>query len=162
MKSKKILFSILFWLVSCTWGIVMTSIGALVTGFLNLVKIVGKWFGKDLKIKAHQNGCSFITEVGGNWGGLELGAFALCGNYSESNPSWFRHTRYHEFGHSIQHLYFGPLYIFIIAVPSAVRYWCQRILQRQGVKFPPDWYDSVWFEGGATKTGEKFVKWLEN
>ena len=23
-------------------------------------------------------------------------------------------------------------------------------------------YDSIWFEGGATRTGTKFIDWLEN
>lgn len=162
MKIKKILFSIMFWVVSCTWGIIMTTIGAVATVGLNLIKVIGTWFGKDLKIKTHRNGCSFITEVGGNWGGLELGAFALCGNYSENNKAWFSHTRKHEFGHAIQHLYMGPLFIFIVAIPSAARYWYKRIMQNNGKKFPNNWYDSIWFEGGATKTGEKFVDWLEN
>lgn len=162
MKIKKILFSIMFWVVSCTWGIIMTTIGAVATVSLNLIKVIGTWFGKDLKIKTHRNGCSFITEVCGNWGGLELGAFALCGNYSEDNKDWFAHTRKHEFGHAIQHLYMGPLFIFIVAIPSAVRYWYKRIMQNNGKKFPNDWYDSIWFEGRATKTGKKFVDWLEN
>ena len=162
MKIKKILFSIMFWVVSCTWGIIMTTIGAITIGSLNLIKVIGTRFGKDLKIKIHRNGCSFITEVGGNWGGVELGAFALCGNYSENNKAWFAHTRKHEFGHAIQHLYMGPLFIFIVAIPSAIRYWYKRIMQKRGKKFPNDWYDSIWFEGGATKTGEKFIDWLEN
>ena len=162
MKIKKFLFNIMFWVVSCTWGIIMTTIGAVATVGLNLIKVIGTWFGEDLKIKTHRNGCSFITEVGGNWGGLELGAFALCGNYSENNKAWFAHTRKHEFGHAIQHLYMGPLFIFIVAIPSAARYWYKRIMQNNGKKFPNDWYDSIWFEGGATKTGEKFIDWLEN
>ena len=161
MKTKKILFSVMFWIVSCTWGIIMTTVGALATGGLNLVKIVGKWFGKDLKIKTHRNGCSFITEVGGNWGGVELGAFALCGNYSEKHKAWFAHTCRHEFGHAIQHLYMGPLFIFIVAIPSATRYWYQVIMSKKGKKFPYGWYDSIWFEGGATKTGTKLINWLE-
>ena len=162
MKTKKILFSIMFWVVSCTWGAIMTTIGALATVGLNLVKIIGKWFGKEFKIKTHKNGCTFITEVGGNWGGVELGAFALCGNYSESHKGWFEHTRKHEFGHAVQHLYMGPLFIFIVAIPSATRYWYQVIMQKKGKTFPYGWYDSIWFEGGATKTGKKIINWLEN
>lgn len=162
MKIKKFLFNIMFWVVSCTWGIIMTTIGAVATVSLNLIKVIGTWFGKELKIKTHRNGCSFITEIGGNWGGLELGAFALCGNYSKNNKAWFAHTRKHEFGHAIQHLYMGPLFIFIVEIPSAARYWYQRIMQKRGKKFPNDWYDSIWFEGGATRIGEKFVDWLEN
>ena len=140
----------------------MTSIGAIVTLVLNIVKFAGAVAGHELKIKTHLNGCTFITEVGGNWGGLELGAFALCGNYSESNSYWFDHTRKHEFGHAIQHLYLGPLFIFVVAIPSACRYWYQRIMQNKGKSFPSDWYDSVWFEGGATSTGTRIVEWLEN
>ena len=44
----------------------MTSIGLVITGVLNLVKLIAKLFKKDLKIKTHINGCSLITEVGGN------------------------------------------------------------------------------------------------
>jgi hypothetical protein len=44
----------------------MTSIGLIITGILNLVKFFGKIAGYDLKIKTHINGCSLITEVGGN------------------------------------------------------------------------------------------------
>lgn len=162
MKVKKVLFSILFWLISLTWGIIMTSIGLLITGILNLVKFAGKLAGYELKIKTHVNGCSLITEIGGNWGGVELGAVALCGNYSKTSKNWFEHTRRHEFGHAIQHLYLGPLFIFVVAIPSASRYWYQRIMQKRGKRFPADWYDSIWFEGGATKTGTKFVDWLES
>lgn len=161
-RTKKILFSIMFWVISLTWGIIMTSIGLIATAGLNLIKFAGSVAGYDLKIKTHRNGCSLITEVGGNWGGVELGAFALCGNYSEKSPSWFDHTRKHEFGHALQHLALGPLFIFIVAIPSACRYWYQRIMQNKGKTFPADWYDSIWFEGGATKTGEKFISWLEN
>ena len=160
-RTKKILFSIMFWVVSLTWGIIMTSIGLIVTLGLNLIKFAGIQAGYDLNIKTHKNGCSFITEVGGNWGGLELGAFAICGNYAEKSPKWFDHTRKHEFGHAIQHLWLGPLFIFIVAIPSACRYWYQRIMSQRGKTFAADWYDSIWFEGGATKTGEKFIDWLE-
>ena len=194
----------------------MTSIGLLITGVLNLVKFAGSLAGYDLKIKTHRNGCSLITEVGGNWGGVELGAVALCGNYSETRPAAFDHTRKHEFGHAIQHLYLGTFFIFVVAIPSASRYWLLEINGRKNknifaicvgavlillagslailaayttlwllllvslliayaigyiywmikVEIPkydvsaPD-YDSIWFEGGATKTGTKFVDWLE-
>ena len=161
MKVKKILFIIIFWILSCTWGIIMTSIGAIATLGLNLIKLISKLFKKDLAIKTHLNGCAFITEVGGNWGGVELGAFALCGNYSKTNKYWFEHTRKHEFGHAIQHCLLGPLFIFIVAIPSACRYWYNRIAESKGKKFPADWYDSIWFEGGATRWGTKIIEWLE-
>lgn len=155
---KKVLFGILFWVISLTWGIIMTSIGLIATAALNIAKL----FNKKLKIKTHINGCSLITEVGGNWGGVELGAVALCGNYSESNNYWFEHTRCHEFGHALQHLIFGPLFIFVVAIPSACRYWYQRIMQKKGKSFSSDWYDSIWFEGTATSWGTKVINWYED
>ena len=42
MKANKILFSITFWLISLTWGIIMTLIGLLATGVLNLIKFAAK------------------------------------------------------------------------------------------------------------------------
>lgn len=217
MNIKKVLFSILFWVVSLTWGIIMTLIGLLITGVLNLVKFAGWVAGYDLKIKTHRNGCSLITEVGKNWGGVALGAVALCSNYSETSKSWFEHTRRHEFGHALQHLVLGPLFIFVVAIPSATRYWltsfkgrknknifgiciCAALLLIAGLSsllgiFINPWfyilpafiviytaiygswllkteipkydvhapaYDSIWFEGGATKEGTKVIDWLEN
>lgn len=77
--------------------------------------------------KPHKNGFSYIVEVGGNWGGVELGCVALCGSYSQKDgscydPHWFEHTRRHEFGHTIQQLIFGPFQLFIVGIPSAIRY----------------------------------------
>ena len=161
-RLKKILFSIMFWVVSLTWGCIMTSVGLIITLALNIVKLICKIFRVNLPIKTHLNGCSFITEVGGNWGGLELGAFALCGNYSKTSPNWFKHTRYHEFGHAIQHLFLGPLFIFVVAIPSASRYWYQRIMSKKGKKFPVGWYDSIWFERTANIWGTKWAEWLES
>lgn len=97
--------------------------------------------------KVHRNGFSYIIEIGGNWGGLEIGAIALCGNYSKSLPDWFNHTRAHEFGHNLQQLIFGPFQLFIVMVPSAIRYWYNRL---HGLKHP---YDYIWFEYTASKWG---------
>lgn len=53
---KKVLLGILFWTVNLTWGLVMTLIGLIVTGFCILF----------LKGKVHRNGYSYIVEIGGN------------------------------------------------------------------------------------------------
>ena len=79
MSKKKVYLGILYWIWSLTWGGLMTYIGLIVTFALHFVKLIGKIFNKNLAIKTHINGWSIITEVGGNWGGLELGAVALCG-----------------------------------------------------------------------------------
>ncbi len=145
-KNTKILFSIMYWIISLTWGALLTYIGLLIT----LILIIS---GK----KVHRNGCSYIVEVGGNWGGLELGAVALCGNYSQTDPTWFQHTRRHEFGHGIQQLIFGPFQIFLVSIPSAIRYWYRRLTPNKKHKD----YDAIWFEGTATKWGTHFINKFE-
>ena len=142
---KKVLAGIGYWLVQLTWGLLMTFIGAVATLFVLTF----------LKGKPHKNGFSIITEVGGNWGGVSLGAFALCGTYKESSPDFYDETRKHEFGHSLQNLYLGPLFPFVVAIPSAIRYW----LAYYG-KLNEDYY-AVWFESGASYWGTKAIDWIE-
>ena len=148
---KKVFACIGYWFVQLTWGIFMNIIGAIVTLFCLIF----------LKGKPHKNGFGVITEVFGNWGGLELGAFSLCGNYSKDSPDFFKEVRSHEFGHSIQNMFFGPFFPFIVSIPSACRYWYQRIAISKGKVFDDDWYDSVWIEGYATRTGTKVINWIE-
>ena len=142
----------LYYLIQSTYGILTFIPGLLVT-------LIFKIFG----CKTYKNGYGFITTVGGNWGGLSLGPFAFCGRYNEldgpcQSVYWYNHTRKHEFGHSIQVLFMGPLFIFIVAIPSAIRYWYQRLTPNK--KHKP--YDSIWIEGFATRVGTKLVDKIEN
>lgn len=102
----KTLKNIGFWICQCTWGIIMTLIGAVVT----LVLILA---GK----KPEHLGPVVYTRVGHNWGGISLGGFVLC---DEQAP---QATLYHEAGHSLQNIILGPLFPFLVAIPSATRYW---------------------------------------
>ena len=114
-----------------------------------------------LKGKVHRNGFTFIVEAGGNWGGINLGCVSLCGGYTTvcPNENWFQHTRRHEFGHSLQNLIFGPLFPFIVAIPSAIRYHYQNYRSSKGL--PNKEYDAIWFEGMATKWGTKIIDKIE-
>jgi hypothetical protein len=129
-----------FWLISLTWGCIMTFIGLIVAAFLYLSGSKPKRIGPNIY---------FV--VGKNWGGVELGPIFLV---SESSG---RHTVCHECGHGIQNCIWGPLMPFVVCIPSAVRYWYRVILFRVNrdkyYKLPD--YDSVWFEGQATAWGEK-------
>ena len=155
-KSTKIRLGILYWIISLTWGGLMTIPGLLVTAFCIIF----------LKGKPHRNGFSYIVEVGGNWGGLELGAVSLMGSYYQKDrgcysPQWADHTRKHEFGHSIQNIIFGPLYLFVVGIPSACRYWYDQLEKKHKDERKGDWYDSIWFEGTATKWGTALVELIE-
>lgn len=146
---KKFLFIIFYWLLSLTWN-----------GILTLIGIIAMIVALALGGKPHKNGCSIIIEIGHNWGGINLGAISLSSIYSTKNMDWFNETRCHEFGHSIQGLIFGPLQIFIVAIPSAIRYWYQRI--RDSKHLPNKDYDDIWFEYTASSWGTKFINWLES
>lgn len=104
--------TVLFWIWQITWGGLMTIPGLLIT--LGVILFGGT---------PHKNGRSYIVEVGGDWGGLELGGVALCGRYRALKPKWYDQTRKHEYGHNLQNMIFGPFTLFVVTIPSAIRYW---------------------------------------
>lgn len=75
---------------------------------------------------------------------------------TDSTPTL--HTKQHESGHGIQNIMFGPLMPFIVSIPSCIRYWYREYLVRSGKKkyYELPEYDSIWFEGMATRLGEKY------
>lgn len=133
-----------FYALSFTWGIIMTLIGCIVS----MVLIA-------LGYKPIKNRYGWYFIVGGDWGGaLDLGpASIVCENPTE-------HLLQHEFGHAVQNCYYGPAFPFIVAIPSAIRYWYREYLVCSGKKqyneLPP--YDSIWFEGMATELGGLYEK----
>lgn len=132
---------ILYWIISLTWGGLMTFIGLIVA----LVLLVTGH-------KPYRFGYTFYFKVGKSWGGLELGGLFI----TDSNPSL--HTLCHEHGHGLQNLWWGPLFPFVIGIPSAIRYWYREIKYYKKGKQPPTTYDSIWFEGQASRLGEKYFK----
>lgn len=110
---KKFLSYLVYWILQCTWGGAMTLIGAIVA----LILIITGHKPKTL-------GPAVYFETGYDWGGLELGGFFICcKNCSEQ-------TKYHELGHGIQNIVWGPLFPFVIWMPSALRYWLRTMPTR--------------------------------
>lgn len=136
--SKKI-----WWILSLTWGLPITLLGLITT-------VVLLCCGK----KPYRNIYGWAFIVGENWGGFNLGPLTVT-----SKESATRHTLYHEFGHSVQNCYFGPLMPFLVAIPSCIRYWYRELLVRSGRK--EYWqlrpYDEAWFEGTATSIGYRYI-----
>ena len=138
MKTIK---AIVFWVISLTWGLPLTlvgifaAIGLLITGH-----------------RPHRYHHYLYFKVGYNWGGVNFGPIFIVDNYA-SEKTWR-----HETGHGLQNIIFGPLMPFVIAIPSAIRYWYReylvRVKKKARYELPP--YDSIWFEGWATKLGEKY------
>lgn len=100
-----VLKRILFYIISFTWGALMSIIGAIVTLILLPFGKQGIYHGR------------VYTEIGANWGGLELGCFFIC----SKNPD--EHMKAHETGHGLQNCLWGPLFPLVIGIPSAIRYW---------------------------------------
>lgn len=137
----KILKTILFYLISFTWGLPMTLVGVICSLALLVTGHKPKMFH-----------CFIYFEVGEGWGGFEAGCFFFCSKNSSL------HLKQHESGHGIQNLMFGVFMPFIVSIPSCARYWYREWLVRSGRKkygeLPE--YDSAWFEGMASKLGEKY------
>lgn len=130
----------LYYFMACTWGCIMTLIGGLVSVILALVKVLS--FGK-IKVTFKPYYWLYSISVGPNyWGGCELGLCFLRDHKSAGTlPA-------HEFGHTFQNCLFGPFFIFMVALPSAIWYWIHMLSKR---KLKP--YDSMWFEDAATQCG---------
>lgn len=144
----------LYYLLACTWGILMTALGFIATVILNIVKVVAEWIkpGK-VKIDFKKYHWIYSISIGPKlWGGCEMGLMFFRDHDSAGD------LNEHEFGHTFQNCIFGPLFPFIVAIPSAARWW-MRVLKPNKVYKP---YDSAWFEDAATQCGMYAHKYLSN
>ena len=108
-KCNKTIKLILFYFLSCTWGILTTLSGALVAFALIITGHRPKKFGSCW--------CFPMTD---NWG-LELGLFFI------TNKKMSKYLGCHEVGHQLQTCMFGPLQIFLVTIPSAIRFNLRNI-----------------------------------
>lgn len=104
-------------------------------------------FGKAKKHYWDKNMLCF--EVGKKpWGGFS------CGWVKVVDPWVDKQTLAHESGHQIQLALIGDLWIFVVAIPSMVRY--QYYMKHTDAAKP---YDYAWFEGSASQIGyEVYLK----
>lgn len=135
----------LYYLLNYTWGLFMTIVGWIVYWFITI------FMHSKIKEKGSFGPCRYIM-IGKNWGGLNLGTVFLLGE--GMGDMWTLHTKQHECGHSFQNAVLGPLFIFMVLIPSVTRYWVQHFNSKKGVKNRP--YDEIWFEGSASTIGYNF------
>lgn len=124
---------------------------------MTLPGLVGLIILKMAGCPVEKNGWGYVVRVGKNWGGINFGPISFIQNTIFTG--WYEQTRRHEFGHSLQNLLFGPLQLFVVGIPSATRYWYQTIRDYKGLPNKP--YDSIWFEGTATKFGTIVIDKIE-
>lgn len=70
------------------------------------------WFGKRAKVAAYRGRTFYVAER--MHGGISLGKYILLSPKKAESERTFRH----EYGHSRQSLYLGPLYLLVIGIPS--------------------------------------------
>jgi len=96
---------VLFWTLSCTWGIVATAAGA-VMALANINKgFRPKYFHGQIYFEN-------VREMGSN----NLGPFNFLGENAEY------YTLYHEAGHGLQNILMGPLYVIVVGISSEIWY----------------------------------------
>lgn len=129
----------IFYVLSVIWGFPMTLIGVCIA----LVLMIAGY-------RPERYGWCWHFKIGERWGGVSLGLVFI----TDESPSGS--TCNHEHGHSLQNCLWGPLFPFVIALPSVIRYWVRELQLRRGKVLKP--YTSIWFEGQASKWGDILMR----
>ncbi len=129
--------TLLFRLWQWTWGFPQTFIG-LIVYLCN--------FGRP-----HETYRGCIVTRWSNRGSMGMGMFLFLGC---QDPQ----VRVHEFGHSVQSLILGPLFLPIMGIPSFL--WCnlppcRKLRKEKGVSYYRFYPESTANALGAWATGEK-------
>ena len=160
---KRILFLILDW----TWCFPQTLIGAFVYLFIwkkdgtreKYCKAGEYSFVREFEKQKHVNVVirSYMDHVNGVWGGDRLYSYlsgASLGHFIVLKPYHDLVTDVrHEYGHVVQSRIFGPLYLIVIGIPSAINNLRSRrsfvVAKNYYNMYPENWADKL---GGVTRT----------
>ncbi|MCR5743962.1 MAG: hypothetical protein K6F92_09640 [Lachnospiraceae bacterium] len=131
---------IVYWILQWTWGIIQNIVGACIW----MVVKLGASRGKTTLYRA-----AFVTP----WklkSSLGIGMFVFLGDWDEEH---MRRVLVHEYGHTLQSIILGPLFLLFIGLPSFI--WAGlpvfENMRRRG-RF--SYYDP-YFENWANVLGER-------
>lgn len=130
---------VLYIIWQCTWGALQTLLG-----FIMFLTHIG---GKHFRYRG-----AIITE----WKkrtGVSLGLFVFVPDEPSFGAERSEKLLIHEYGHTIQSLMLGPLYLFIIGIPSAL--WCSLPCCKKMRKDKRISYYSFYTEKWADRLGER-------
>jgi hypothetical protein len=116
------------YLIQFTFGIIQNFIGLI--GFIIFGVIGGKYKGKYNE--------AFVCEVKNRYGSVSLGCFIFVTNYNDER------LIKHEYGHTLQSLKLGFLYLLIIGLPSII--WAgffKKYRQKNNINYY-DFYTEKW------------------
>lgn len=129
---KRKLLIALYWFLTLTWG----SLMSIVSLVMFLVELLMK---KKPFIFNGEIGFDNDSDYGFNLGWC----FTSC----------CTSLLLHESGHGIQNAIYGPFAIFLVYIPSVVRYWYYKLV----LKNKWSTYNDAWFEKQATEWGTKWA-----
>ena len=141
---------VLYAIVQCTWGILQTFVGFII--FLIHIREKHFWYrgavvtGWNRKSSASLGLFLFISY--GQDSDVKQKKAASLAELSER-------LLIHEYGHTIQSLLLGPLYLPVIAIPSAL--WCFLPYCNQKRANEQISYYSFYTEKWADRWGERYV-----
>ena len=128
---------VVYFILSFTWGMMMSFVGA-VTALVLLI------FGRGgFGVVGHTPAFIFKKERNN---AFSIGLFIFVDHIEKDRFNG------HEVGHTVQNCMYGPFVLFLVYIPSFVRYWWRTNDKHRYTKdgeFIE--YDAVWFEGQATK-----------
>jgi hypothetical protein len=134
--------SITIFMLNVIWGAIQT-----LAGFIGFLIFLGKphYFYKG----------GIVTIVKGSRGGISFGAFIFVDEYIPKNKATASNFINHEYGHSLQSLILGPLYLFVIGLPSIIWAGCfngWRVKHKKSYYwlYCEKWADSL---GGVSRKG---------
>ena len=108
--SLKIFKAVLFYLWQFTFGITQNIMGLAMLAVCKMDGAESEWY--------HHALITYTDKK--NFGGVSLGMFIFI---NKNRTGSQRHdTKIHEYGHTVQTMILGPLWLFVIAIPSVI--WC--------------------------------------
>jgi hypothetical protein len=91
--------------------------------------------------------CDLYSVVSQKFSGISLGKYILLNEYYYLNKVVLITTTKHEYGHYIQGLIFGWLYLIVIGIPSLSRNLLARVNNKMRVNYykgyPENWADKL-------------------
>lgn len=133
---------IVFYILSFTWGAITSLIGLLLLIPFLITKRFKTFHGRLYGI--------FPKCFGSGWG-FEMGCFFFIAHDCDD----YQDLKSHECGHGFQNILWGPLMLFVISIPSMIRFWYREYLIKKGKTLKP--YESIWFERQASQWGYIYV-----
>lgn len=145
---KNTLTLVIYTIIQWTWGILQNVLGGLLFLYLLI---------KDPKAEHGYYHGAVVTPWKEGKGSMGLGMFIFFGHKSSPEAE---EVMVHEWGHTVQSVILGPLFVFVIGLPSLI--WAYtpcfvKLREKKGIEYT-DLYCEKWASGmGEKLTGHPAV-----